>query len=62
MKQKRKRQSHMYVYAHGFESGTLHRRIVWKKALRMAAEPGAADGPESGRKRRAKHEAEGTGK
>ena len=59
MKRKRKLRSHTYVYAHGFESGTLHRHMVWKKAHRTVAEAGVTDGPEAGQKARAKHAAGG---
>ena len=59
MKRKRKLQSHTYVYAHGFEAGTLKKHSVWKRARRTAAEPGAAGRPEARRKGRAKHAAGG---
>jgi hypothetical protein len=59
MKRKRKLRSLTYVYVRGFEAGTLKKHSVWKRVRRTAAEPGAAGGPEAGRKRRAKHEAGG---
>jgi hypothetical protein len=62
MKRKRKLRSLTYVYAHGFEAGTLQKHTVWKRARRTTtAGPGATAGPEAGRKARAKHAAGGVG-
>ena len=61
MKRKRKLPSLTYVYAHGIETGTMHKHSVWKRVRRMAAGPGAAGGPGAGRKVRAKHAAGGVG-
>jgi hypothetical protein len=61
MKRKRKLQSLTYVYAHGIETGTMHKHPVWKRARRMAAEPGASGGSGAGGKVRAKHAAGGVG-
>jgi hypothetical protein len=58
MKQKRKLRPLTYFYAHGFEVRTFPKHTVWKGARRAAAEPGAAERPEAGRKVRARHEAE----
>jgi hypothetical protein len=59
MKRKRKLRSLTYVYAHGIETGTLHKHTMWKKAHRTATELGAAAGPEAGRTGRAKYAAGG---
>jgi hypothetical protein len=58
-KRKRKLQSLTYVYAHGIETGTMHKHLVWKRARRTAAKPNASGGPEAGQKARAKHAAGG---
>ena len=59
MKRKRKLRSLTYVYAHGFEAGTLHKHAVWKRTRRTVAKTRTAGGSGAGRKGCAKHVAGG---